>query len=488
MTNTLSPHSGTSDRSPVTRLTACNGQAPGLQRLPSLFLKIFLWFWMAFVIVGVTLAAVVAITRSNETMLARVSLYLPFEARTAAEIYEREGKTGLKYHFARIIEGGSAEPYLLDENWNDLFGRDPPAQAVEFAKAAREDAPLISKFTGWNGFAAQQAIGPSGHKYTMLVVFSNRSFLGLVRELGFKTLLGLLAILLVGGPFCYLLARHIANPIVRLSEAAGRIADGWLDTRSDQSTRSRRDEIGHLGVSFDRMAERIESLVHGQQRLFGDISHELRSPLARLSVAEGLLWQCPPEERAEYLDRIALEVEHLDQLIGQLLTLARIDSGADSSRKERVELSSLVQEVAVDGNFEAQAKCCAVRVDSEDLCATTGAREQLRRAIENVVRNAIRYTQPSTDVEITIRKQRASALSSAVIQVRDHGPGVSSEHLEKIFLPFYRIPSINGEPTSGAGLGLAITERIVRMYGGSVSATNALDGGLIVNLELSLIE
>src|ERR1700736_2352013 len=228
---------------------------------------------------------------------------------------------------------------------------------------------------------------------------------------------------------------------------------------------------GVIDGGFDRMAERIESLVRGQQRLFGDVSHE-----------------CPPDERPEYLDRIALEVEHLDQLIGQLLTLARIDSGADSSRQERVELSSLIQEVAVDGNFEAQAKCCAVRVDCEDTYTTTGAREQLRRAIENVVRNAIRYTQPSTDVEITIRKQCAPAFSSAVIQIRDHGPGVSSEHLEKIFLPFYRIPTVHSEPTSGAGLGLAITERIVRMYGGSVSAANAPDGGLIVNLELSLAE
>jgi signal transduction histidine kinase len=161
----------------------------------------------------------------------------------------------------------------------------------------------------------------------------------------------------------------------------------------------------------------------------------------------------PPEERTKYLDRIALEVEHLDQLIGQLLTLARIGSSADSSRKERVELSSLIQEVAVDGNFEAQAKNCSVRVDSVDRCTTTGAREQLRRAIENVVRNAIRYTQPSTDVQITIRKQCVPALSRTVIQVRDHGPGVSSEHLEKIFLPFYRVPTTNREPTGGAGLG-----------------------------------
>jgi two-component system sensor histidine kinase CpxA len=454
----------------------------------NLFLKIFFWFWMTFLIVAVTLAAVTVITRSHEAMIARLSLYLPLEARHAADIYEREGKTGLRHHFDQIIKSGAIEPYLFDESWKDVLGRNPPARAVEFAKAARENEPLINIFTGQNGFAAEQAIGASGQRYTTLVVTRTPSVADLIRGLSLRTLFGLFAILLVGGLFCFWLARHIANPIVQLSEAAGRIAAGWLDTRSDQNIRSRCDEIGRLGVSFDRMAERIESLVRGQQRLFGDVSHELRSPLARLSVAEGLLRQCPPEERAEYLDRIALEVEHLDQLIGQLLTLARIDSGTDSSRKERVELSSLIQEVAVDGNFEAQTKCCAVKVDSMDVCMTTGAREQLRRAIENVVRNAIRYTQPSTDVEITMRKQCAPALSKAVIQVRDHGPGVSSEHLEKIFLPFYRIPTINGESTGGAGLGLAITERIVRTYGGSVTATNAPDGGLIVNLELSLTD
>src|ERR1700730_5105107 len=384
--------------------------------MKNLFLKIFLWFWMAFLVVAVTLAAVVVITRSNETMLARLSVYLPLEARQAVEIYEHEGKSGLRHHFDQVIASGSIEPYLFDENGKDVLGRIPPAQAVEFAKAARENGPLISKFTGMNGFAAQQTIGPSGKRYTTLVVTHTPSVADLIRGLGYKTLFGLLAILLVGGVFCFWLARHIANPIAQLSEAAGRIADGWLDTRSDQSIRLRRDEIGRLGVSFDRMAERIESLVHGQQRLFGDVSHELRSPLARLSVAEGLLRQCPPEERPEYLDRIALEVEHLDQLIGQLLTLARIDSGTDSSRKERVELSSLIQEVAVDGNFEAQAKSCGVKVDSVDVCTTTGAREQLRRAIENVVRNAIRDTQPSTDVEITIGHEGAPALSRTVIQ------------------------------------------------------------------------
>src|SRR5216683_5629931 len=368
---------------------------PGASRtMRNLFLKIFLWFWVTFVIVAVTLVAVTVSIRSDEEAKAKISIYLPLEARLAVEIYEREGQAGLKHHFDRLKEAGFVEPYLLDENGKDVLGRNPAARAVEFAKATRLVVPLISKFTAQRGFAAQQTLAASGKKYTTLIVVSGPPILAVIKELGAKTLFSLLAILLVGGAFCFWLARHIAGPVVQLSEAAGRIADGWLDTRSDQSLRLRRDEIGRLGLSFDRMAERIESLIRGQQRLLGYVSHELRSPLARLSVAEGLLRQCPPEEREEYLDRIELEVEHLDQLIGQLLTLARIDSGADSRRKETVELSSLIQEVAVDGNFEAQAKDCAVKVDSVGACTVTSAREQLRRAIENVMRNAIQYTHP----------------------------------------------------------------------------------------------
>jgi signal transduction histidine kinase len=320
----------------------------------------------------------------------------------------------------------------------------------------------------------------------MVIELPSPSIGMIMKELGYQTLFGLLGVMVVGVVFCFFLARHIANPIVQVSAAAGRIADGWLDTRSEPGIRHRRDEIGRLADNFDRMAERIESLVHGQQRLFGDVSHELRSPLARLSVAEGLLRQCPPEEQPEYLDRIATEVENLDQLIGQLLTFARIDSRADLSRKEPVELSSLVQEVAVDGNFEAQAKGCAVTVECPGALTTGGAREQLQRAVENVVRNAIRFSPSGTAVGITIRRESADS-AIALIQVRDHGPGVPEDHLQRIFLPFHRVPTGQGEPSGGAGLGLAITERIVLMYGGTVRAANAAGGGLIIEMRLPLI-
>jgi signal transduction histidine kinase len=456
----------------------------------SLFWKIFLWFWLTVIVIGVTVVIATVTTGPNEAVhrekVAKLSIYLPLEARHAAEVYESGGKTGLKNHFDSLKESGIVEPYLFDESGKDVLGQKPSAGAAEFAKDAREDAPRVGDSSGKDLFAAQRVQAASGNRYTMLIVLTGTPFLSVLKGLGFETFFRLLVVLLVGGVFCFWLTRNITRPVVQLSEAAGRIAGGQLDARGDKSIRWRRDEIGRLGLSFDHMAGRIESLVQAQQRLLGDVSHELRSPLARLCVALGLLRECSQEERIEYLDRIELEAEHLDKLIGQLLMLARIDSSAESNHKETVELSSLLQEVAADGNFEAQARSCTVRVDSLDSCTTTGVPEHLRRAIENVVRNAIWYTRPSTDVEITVRRVEAAAVSQAVIQVRDHGPGVPMVHLAKIFLPFYRVPNANGAQASGAGLGLAITERIVRMHGGSVKAANAQDGGLLVELVLPL--
>jgi signal transduction histidine kinase len=455
----------------------------------NLFLKIFLWFWMTLLIIGVTLASGLIMNHANQNMrrqtLTRMSLYLPLEAKQTAEIFEKDGTAGLREHLAHLRVVAELEPYFLTPDGRDALGRTFPTQIASVARNANEASPIFNK-RGFQNMASFKTRGASGRIYTMVIVLPSPSIGRIVKELGFQTFFGLLGIMAAGVAFCFFLARHIANPVVQVSAAAGRIADGWLDTRSEPGIRHRRDEIGRLADNFDRMAERIESLVRGQQRLFADVSHELRSPLARLSVAEGLLRQCPSEEQPEYLDRIANEVENLDQLIGQLLTFARIDSRADLGRREPVELSSLVQEVAADGNFEAQAKGCAVTVECPGPLTTDGAREQLRRAVENVVRNAIRYSPTGTDVGVTIRRE-GSDRPIALIRVRDHGPGVPEDHLERIFLPFHRAPTAQGEPSGGAGLGLAITERIVLMYGGTVRAANAAGGGLIVELKLPLI-
>ena len=284
---------------------------------------------------------------------------------------------------------------------------------------------------------------------------------------------------LAGGIFCYLVSRHLTGPLNKLGDAAAKIAEGHLDTRVDPSLIKRRDEIADLARNFDRMAERIEALVSRQRGLLGDVSHELRSPLSRLIVALSLVKQGPAEEVAENLDRIGLEARRLDRLIGQLLSLTRIDSGVDRGTPARFDLTAVVQEVANDGDFEARARQRSVVIKQADTCTINGFEELLRGAIENVVRNAIRHTAEGTAVEISLQKID----TRAVLRVLDHGPGVPENMLSEIFLPFRRLPDGN---TEGAGLGLAIAERAITVHQGTIRARNAPGSGLMVEIELPL--
>jgi len=284
-----------------------------------------------------------------------------------------------------------------------------------------------------------------------------------------------------GGIFCYLIVRYLTKPLNRLSDAAASIAEGRLETRVDPSLKNRWDEIAGLARNFDRMAEQIETLVTGQRRLLADVSHELRSPLSRLIVALSLVKQDTGPETLENLERIELEARRIDKLIGQLLALTRIDSGADRGAPALFDLTNLVQEVAADGNFEARARNRGVVIEHAAQFTVLGFEELLRSAIENVVRNAIRHTAEGTAVEISMESNKSSAL----LQVRDHGPGVPETMLQDIFLPFRRIANEDGD-TEGAGLGLAIAKRAVDVHQGTIRAANAVGGGLIVEIALPI--
>ena len=460
----------------------------------SLFLKIFLWFWLSVVLVSLTMAIIAGVTQFNSenTDWQNQAIVAGWAARSV-NIYEREGAEALKRYFEDLPKR-PMYAYLLDEHGTEVLGQKLPelsryyfgdtnplftSRSPEHPKDARSTAPIL--------VAADQVVGPSGRRYTFLIAIPPLSIKTVLASLRISVVTRLAAGLFLVGIFCFWLARHITAPVVQLREAAGQIADGHLSARVPPALHKRRDEIGVLGQHFDRMAERIESLVAGQQRLLSTVSHELRSPLTRLSLAAGLLRQCPPEEIEEYLDRIELETEQLDKLIAQLLTLSRVESGADAGlAKEEIDLAGLIQEIAVDGNFEARARSCMVCVGPVESCVTKGVPDQVRRAIENVVRNAIRYTKAHSQVEITIRRQGESPFATSLIQVRDYGPGVRDSDLAKIFQPFYRVPSADGSTTNGTGLGLAITERIVRMHGGAVRAVNAPGGGLLVELTFPL--
>ena len=272
-------------------------------------------------------------------------------------------------------------------------------------------------------------------------------------------------------------------------EATRKLAAGDLSARAGTSWGGvkRRDEISQLVRDFDAMAERLEGLVKAQGRLLNDISHELRSPLARLNVALGLARQRTGPEAQASLQRIDMEAERLNELIGRLLTIARLESREDRSGLVPIDLDDLVSEVANDAEFEAQNRGCRVKTTLAGDCVVMGNPSLLRSAIENVVRNATRYTPEGTAVQVDLRCVGDPNSPEAILQVADSGPGVPEEALDKLFEPFYRIDDSRVRKTGGVGLGLAITKRAVRLHGGSVRAVNRPEGGLLVEIKLPLV-
>jgi two-component system sensor histidine kinase CpxA len=296
--------------------------------------------------------------------------------------------------------------------------------------------------------------------------------------------LALLILVISSGLVCYLLAWSLTSPVTRLRKAAQSLAAGDLTARAGAPLRGRRDELAELMRDFDRMAERIEGLMEAQSRLLKDVSHELRSPLARLGVALELARQRAPVEAESALNRIELEAERLNQLIQRLLTISRLEAGDDGIHKTSVGLRELVEHIARDAEYETPARGCQVYARPEDNYLVLADPDLLRSAIENVVRNAIRYTAEGTTVEIRLERETAGEREDIVVRVLDSGPGVPPQDLEKIFQPFYRLDDARNRQTGGAGLGLSIADRAVRLHGGMVRASNRPEGGLEVKIQI----
>jgi len=292
----------------------------------------------------------------------------------------------------------------------------------------------------------------------------------------------LAAVVLMSGIVCYGLARYLTRPLQRLGVSARQLADGNLAVRVGVAVQNRRDEIGDLGRDFDFMAVRIESLVSSQRRLLRDMSHELRSPLARLNVAVGLVRQRTGPETGSVLDRIELEAQRLNDLIGQLLTFTRLEGNLHAEKQTTIDLAAVLRDVVVDAEFEAQSCKRQVRLLLCEECSVTGTTDLLRSAIENVVRNGIHYAPEGSEIEITLRSEQRNGEPLAVIRIRDHGPGVPESSIDDIFRPFYRVGDDRDRHTGGVGLGLAIAQQAVRLHGGTIAAANAPDGGLVVEI------
>ncbi|MBV9470510.1 MAG: HAMP domain-containing protein, partial [Abitibacteriaceae bacterium] len=430
----------------------------------SLFIKIFLWFWLAMALVGAVIWVSLPPRPQPESARWReiapdvLNLY----GQSAIQVYERQGADAAMHYLEDLNGTTHVHVFFFDERGNELTERPlPPGVDILVERAAltgkeefEAQGPMLR--------AAQRVVSPNGHRYILVGEIPR----GRLQPLGgpIFPFLQVLAVFLTAGAVCYGLVRYLTAPIIDLRQATRRFAEGDFGARVGNVVEQRRDELGDLGRDFNSMAARIQALMNAQRRLLADVSHELRSPLARLGVALELARDQDTAESGnaelrKALDRSEREVGRLNELISQLLTLSRLESGVPLAERTPVDLTRLVHEIASDADFEARNRSRSVRVVESCQCATDGAEELLRSAIENVVRNAVRYTAEDTEVKIVLRREAAldGASDCCVIAIRDKGVGVPETELTDLFRPFYRVGNARERKTGGVGLGLAIT-------------------------------
>ena len=442
----------------------------------SLFFKIFAFFWLSTaLIVGVFVAT--ANRPTEDEIRTAVHRGLTPAILTNAEIlihsYESGGCQAV-LESKKSVEPGRMPLDLLDGNGNFLcenkrrkmnVGTLPVPGSVEFRT-------IDNQRFGVTGLLHGQSAS------YLAILELRRIEIPLVRGNIFKRLS---LSLIISGLICALLARYLTRPITRLRTAAQKIAAGDLKARAGTSS-IQLDEVGQLVQDFDLMAERLEVLIGAQQRLISDVSHELRSPLTRLKLALDLARSDSGIEHSPALDRIEREAERLSGLVGMLLTLSRLESGDSVPTSTMVHLPDLLAEIAADVEIEAQSRGCSVMLDRMQECWIEGDQELLRSAFENVVRNAIRYTEPGTAVQISIKCET----NDVRILVRDHGPGVPESELDNVFKPFYRVDTSRERRTGGVGLGLAIAERAIKLHNGKIGAGNLQEGGFQIEISLPM--
>jgi len=426
--------------------------------LRSLFARILLWFLATTTITVLGLIVTRSLSLSGspgrQPPFARTVPFLLVEARHA---YETGGRSALQAFMDRLRSVYEVDAIFADASGRDLLTGEDESDLIRAAKRR----PSLLRLRRNQMISGR--VSTDGRYWLFLpVAYRRLGFWFLIPE----DLWVIGAVLLL----CYGLALYLTKPVRRLQKAVERFGQGDLSARAEVF---RRDELGELATAFNRMAERIETLLSAERRLLLDISHELRSPLARLGVAVELARSGDNREAA--LDRIQKEADRLNALVGELLQVTRAEGDPASMRRELVRLDELVRDIVETNRIEATARGCELSLEISGAVQIEGQPELLRRAIENVLRNAIRHAPAGTTVEIGLR--------GATICVRDYGTGVPEDELPRIFDPFYRVENDRGRSSGGVGLGLAIARRAVELHHGSILARNA-NPGLLVEITL----
>ena len=453
-----------------------------------LFFKVFVIFWIAQSLIFVISTALIVRHHFGgpDVLIDALDSSLQTDAIRAAANYETGGCDAL-YAFGANLSQSIA---LEDSTGRNLCrSANSQDESKNFAMPTRITGSQVGQQYIWQ----VPVMSASGKQYIFLLnrphVPRNMSWYQDLLHFAFPQLP---VAIVVGGLTTFVLVLLFTRPVVRLRKAARELAIGNLTARvvwpRAQARIFAEDEIDALIRDFNHMAERLESLVDAQKLLLRDVSHELRSPLARLSVALELAREDADPATAPHLDRIERETGRLNLLIGQLLTLSSMEAIEKVENLEPLCLNRLIERIIPDAEYEAQQRQCTVAFHAHDQCVVLGNQELLYRAIENVVRNAIRFTESGSEVEINLRLTSVHGSAQAQIEVNDRGPGIPESHLHAIFRPFYRVDYARSPMTGGFGVGLAIAERAVRLHKGELAALNRAGGGASIHINFPALD
>ena len=451
-----------------------------------LFWKIYLWFWLAMTSLVVSLVVVIALVFDP-------ALYFPERHRLFHDLenhgrHLEHGPGRRLQRDGRLARRSLNLPrniFLFDSRGRSL-GRQRVSNALQdFYKNARHSRQFeISLKDGLVLVGPYRfLVGDEIHQLYLTSPDPNHVFWRLWQILSGQWVI-LLTTLAVSSLFCLLLSAYLVAPIRQLQTAARRVARGDFDTLVSPQVTRRKDEIGQLGHDFNTMSQQLNDLVGAQKRLLMDVSHELRSPLTRLQIALALARKKTGDTDPEH-DRIELEIGRLDRLIGQVIQWSRLDNRLTGEEMQWIELSALITDLIADTHYEAKAMDKEVLLVQSVVCHFQGNVSILSSAIENIIRNAIRFAPVHTAVAVSILLRAEGDQRYVRIMVEDQGPGVPEDFLEVLFNPFYRVDETRGQKNNGTGLGMAIARRAAEWHHGRIWAENR-HPGLKVTFELPL--
>ena len=441
-----------------------------------LFWKIFLPFWVAqALLLGVLYMRLhYRLHSDNPWWVQPERRLVPNLADLAVQRYEQGGQPALRALFDQSALPNRVNYWLLDGSGHELSGRPMSAEIPDFAQRALRHEGVVRPD---EAVVMVAPVTTPRDSYLLIGEFippplSERVPGDMIWVLKLGTIISAL--------MCLVIAHYLSKPIERLRNATNELARGNLDIRVGATIGNRRDEIADLVRDFDSMAGELRNQIVSERNLLSGVSHELRSPIARMRLALALARRSDSREREEMLDRIEQDTIQLDSMLEHILTVARLESGQYKPRFESLSLNDLLDEVLDDARFEAAATDVTVNYADDAIVTVNGDPGLLRSAIENVVRNAIFYSGQGGTIDIRL----VVADGQAVLTVRDNGKGVPEEALPLLFKPFYRVDDSRGTTTGGMGLGLAIVRNAVAAHGGTVSARNVSPHGLEFEVRL----